>query len=273
MNIEPENKQKSDLPLGWKKAEIVASILASIALPLIVFFGGAWVNNSINERELRVNNSINERELRAKYIDIAAKVLQLDQLHDTMDQVSVRDWAFKVINKYSNDENKEVINLVDPAKNQSAEWFTNIEGIDEKTDFKVFLCESNWKDNTKKGGAKEVGNDLIRKMTNTYGINENGKRIYQMGWIKTDVWTDEDSKKELIENPSLKMNNESLKGKITILAKKDSDHYKVKSDRRIDSWVKAVNARLKNEKKTFELQQEIVNVKDANPIKIIICIP
>jgi Co/Zn/Cd efflux system component len=40
MNIESENKQKSDLPLGWKKTEIVGSILASIALPLI---GSCWI--------------------------------------------------------------------------------------------------------------------------------------------------------------------------------------------------------------------------------------
>lgn len=255
MSTEPENKQKSDLPLGWKKAEIVASILASIALPLILGFGGWWVNKSINERELRV-----------KYIDIAAKVLQLDQLSSKIDQSSVRDWAFQIINNNSQDTP-----IADSAKIQLTDWFTFIGGNDDsKPDYKIFLCESNIS-NSK---AKAIGTNLIKKMIDSYDVESN-KQIYQVGWIETDVWTD---KNNIGKNPLL--TSESLKGKITIIANPKVDNYNPqgKHYKRIHNWIKAVNARLNNDddQDTKELKTEEVNddkKTTSNPTEIIICFP
>jgi hypothetical protein len=123
INEETKNYQ-SHLSLAWKKAEITAKIIGAIAVPTILGFGG-WI----------INDNINRRELDAKYVDIAAKALQLDQLSDPFDQSSVRDWAFKIINKYTDNNTK----ILDSAKIQLVDWFTLIITFSKKH-FSIFFA-------------------------------------------------------------------------------------------------------------------------------------
>jgi hypothetical protein len=255
INEETHNYQ-SDLSLAWKKAEITAKIIGAIAVPTILGFGG-WI----------INDNINRRELDAKYVDIAAKALQLDQLSDPFDQSSVRDWAFKIINKYTDNNTK----ILDSAKIQLVDWFTFIGGNDSgKPDYRIFLCESN-QNNSK---AKEIGNYLIKKMTSSYDLDQSGKKEYQVGWIQSDIWTDENRQ----EYPLI--TNESIKERITIIANKKTDNYnpKGKYNKRVKNWINAVNARLQNDDDPSTNELTIKEINDdkktiSDPTEIIICLP
>jgi hypothetical protein len=111
-------------------------------------------------------------------------------------------------------------------------------------------------------------------MTSSYDLDQSGKKEYQVGWIQSDIWTDENRQ----EYPLI--TNESIKERITIIANKKTDNYnpKGKYNKRVKNWINAVNARLQNDDDPSTNELTIKEINDdkktiSDPTEIIICLP
>ena len=117
---------KNDLPLGWKKAQIVASILSSFLIPIVVAIVGGFINDNINRSELSL-----------KYINIATEILKLNNQRDNQ---ALRKWAVEIVNEYAK------VKMKDDAQVEAvAVGITNppsvIYGAATETDFSIFSCQ------------------------------------------------------------------------------------------------------------------------------------
>jgi hypothetical protein len=79
---------------SWDKADIVIKIFATLLVPLLLAFAGIYFDNAMKEKERLQKN----KEISLKYIEIAVGILNAKPTNDNQ---SLRDWAIKTINKYS----------------------------------------------------------------------------------------------------------------------------------------------------------------------------
>lgn len=80
------NLNKKRLSPTWKKIRILSTILTSIIIPLTAIIIG---NN--------YSTALKQREIQAKYVELAINILN----SRTTDNVKTKDWAFRIINEYS----------------------------------------------------------------------------------------------------------------------------------------------------------------------------
>ncbi len=76
-----------ELPLGWKKAQTLGTILAAVLVPVVVGLVGHAVNQSVKENELSLS-----------YIQLAVGILKDEPKPGTE---GLRGWAIDVVNNYS----------------------------------------------------------------------------------------------------------------------------------------------------------------------------
>jgi hypothetical protein len=77
----------TELTPFWEKLKIGSTIIASIAIPLVI----AFVGNSYS-------NDQKERELSLRYVELSIGILRAEPAKQTQ---QLRAWAIEVINKYS----------------------------------------------------------------------------------------------------------------------------------------------------------------------------
>jgi hypothetical protein len=78
----------------WDKADIVAKIIATLLVPVVLATAGIYYNNAMREKEQLQK----DKEISLKNIEIAVAILNAKPTNDNQ---SLRDWAIKTINKYS----------------------------------------------------------------------------------------------------------------------------------------------------------------------------
>jgi hypothetical protein len=76
-----------ELPIFWKKLNIIISLIGIIAIPLVV----VYVSHSIEK-------SIKNKELSAKYIEIAVSILKETPKEETK---NLRNWAISIVNEHA----------------------------------------------------------------------------------------------------------------------------------------------------------------------------
>lgn len=111
-NEDMNGEKKESVGPIWEKIKIITSILATIAVPVVVLLVGKSIESSIKERELSV-----------KYIELAVSVLKDEPTPETN---NLRQWSIDIINKYasirlSNDAVKELENKALPSSNSKFE--------------------------------------------------------------------------------------------------------------------------------------------------------
>ncbi len=77
----------------WIKT--ISTCLATVIIPLVIFFVGQSYTKSIEEREKTTQEAASKREIAEKYIELATAILKENQNPD------IRDWAVDIINYYS----------------------------------------------------------------------------------------------------------------------------------------------------------------------------
>jgi hypothetical protein len=71
----------------WAGLKAISVFLASVLIPVVIFLGG----NSFSK-------AIKDKEIKLRYIEIAVQILQQEPNENNKD---IRNWAIKVISKYS----------------------------------------------------------------------------------------------------------------------------------------------------------------------------
>lgn len=156
--LEESKKMSEDnnenLPLVWKKAQVVSQILASILIPGVVTVVGLIINSSISRDDLKL-----------RYIDMATKILQLEKLPQND---KLREWAVKTLNHYAE------VKMSEEAQQEAKEWFTTIKGDPKYTDFGVFVCPEN------QSKALVIANAIVKQIQKD-----------KFGTIKRGIWEED----------------------------------------------------------------------------------
>lgn len=133
----PDENNKDDLPLGWKKAKVFSEILFSILLPAVVASVGLLLNSSISREEVKI-----------KYINIATGILEKPPSDKNKE---IRTWAVGIINHYAAVKMKE-------ETKQEFIYGKPIPGKVWETDFTIFACPE------KKSDSKPIIEKVIQEL-------------------------------------------------------------------------------------------------------------
>ena len=71
----------------WAKAESISKVLSAIAIPIVIAFGGWWIQNSITKQSISKD-----------YVTLAIGILEKSK--SEIDQ-SLRDWAVDLLAEYA----------------------------------------------------------------------------------------------------------------------------------------------------------------------------
>src|SRR5687767_9575582 len=73
-------------PSGWEKAQIIASVISSIAIPILVLVAG-----------LLIQNAISRRSTATEYVALATQILS----SSSKTMAPLRSWAVALLEQYS----------------------------------------------------------------------------------------------------------------------------------------------------------------------------
>lgn len=81
------DNSKSELPLLWKKIQVMSSLLASLLIPIVIGILGQTVNKSIQDNQLGL-----------QYVDLALEILKEEP---TIETSNLRKWAIQTVDYYA----------------------------------------------------------------------------------------------------------------------------------------------------------------------------
>lgn len=99
------------LPLGWQKAQVIAVVMASIAVPVILAVIGNAYTNAQKEAERVHLRERQEAELSVRYVELAVEILRAPPRKQA---AQMRTWAVQVLDRFS------PVSLPSPAKESLA---------------------------------------------------------------------------------------------------------------------------------------------------------
>lgn len=135
---EREEGSKADdpkLPLRWQKAQVIAVVMASIAVPVVLAVIGNAYTRAQKDAELVSLKEQQEAELSVRYVELAVEILRAPPRKQG---AQMRGWAIQVLDRFS------PVSLPTPAKEslattqlQVASDATALEHLADKSDQEV----------------------------------------------------------------------------------------------------------------------------------------
>ena len=176
----------NELPLLWKKLQVLSQLLIAFAIPITGFV---------------INMGLAQGELALKYVTLATEILEVEKVSERRE---LKKWAVNIVNSYmdedkrmTQDVKREILGFYNPG----AILFTK--SPENRTDFDLFICEkeSQETDTVDLSKAEEIANNLIEQFKNWK------KGFGQLGYY---YWDHNDQ-----------LSFEDIKGKATIILDKD----------------------------------------------------
>lgn len=123
------------LPLRWQKAQVIAVVMASLALPVVLAVLGNAYTKAHKDAEIISAKERQEAELAIRYVALAVEILRTQPRKQG---AQMRGWAIQILDRFS------PISLPVPAKEslattqlQVATDATGLENLADKTDQEV----------------------------------------------------------------------------------------------------------------------------------------
>ena len=178
-----DQESNNELPLLWKKVQVISQCLASLVIPILIGVAGYTINSSLSKAELNL-----------KYISLALDILKKG---DTSEKPKLNEWAVNIIEFYADQKIK-----IDPSTRRELLGYYTLGAIivdkpATRTDFDIFICEKN----------RTVQEEAANKLIKLFKAWEKG-----FGQIRYAIW-DESSEYSF----------EKLNDKATIIVDKGHD--------------------------------------------------
>ena len=123
------------LPLRWQKAQVIAVVMASLAIPVVLAVIGNAYTSAQKEAEIVSLKERQEAELSVRYVELAVEILRTPPRKQGTE---MRGWAIQILDRFS------PVSLPSPAKEslattqlQVATDATALDHLADKTDQQV----------------------------------------------------------------------------------------------------------------------------------------
>ena len=146
----------------WEKFKILSNSLGFIIIPIVIVIVGN-----------KYSNAIKEREIQGKFVELSVQILQEQPVEE---RSNIRDWAIKVINKYSG------VTLDSLTMNEIKEVPITITLSPYGTNLKKIISKER-KDFFEKK-LKHYNQEIKKDSTNHELFNFKGDALYRLGKYK-----------------------------------------------------------------------------------------